>query len=89
MSGGLEITKSNSYQDILTFMELNSTKKILHVSPDSNFLVRNPIVKSIFHGDIFKSSLDKIDLLLEKRVSVLIYAGQFYLRDGIPGILIL
>jgi vitellogenic carboxypeptidase-like protein len=78
---------NNSYQDIQTFMQLDSTKKMLHVSPDSNFLVRNPIVKSVFHGDIFKSSLDKINLLLEKRVPVLIYAGQFDLRDGIPGIL--
>lgn len=90
-SGGINLydirkeKPSNPWDNIQRFMELDSTKKLLHVSPESNFSVRSPIVKSIFHGDIFKSSLDKIDLLLENGIPVLLFAGQFDIRDGIPG----
>jgi carboxypeptidase C (cathepsin A) len=90
-SGGINLydirkeKPSNPWDNIQKFMELESTKNLLHVSPDSKFSVRSPIVKNIFHGDIFKSSLEKIDLLLENEIPVLLFAGQFDIRDGIPG----
>lgn len=90
-SGGLNLydirkeKQDNPWENIQQFMELDSTKRALHVSPDSTFSVRSPIVRQIFHGDVFKSSLSKLDLLLENGIPVLIFAGQYDIRDGIPG----
>ena len=75
----------NPWEHIQNFMQLDSTKKSLHIPLDSNFSIRNPIVKKVLHGDIFKSSLDKIDFLLKSEIPVLLFAGQFDIRDGIPG----
>ena len=77
--------EDNPWEEIQKFMQLDSTKKQLNIPLNSTFMVRSSTIKRIFHGDIFKSALDKLDQLLEKKLPTLLFAGQYDARDGIPG----